>query len=212
MLLQPNDHVLFYGDSITDAGRFSEQNNNNGMGVGYAALCAAHLMARFPRWNLTFSNRGISGNRAGDLEARLESDVLSLQPTIVSILIGINDTWRRFDSNTPSPIEDFCESMRRMTRAIIDCSGARLVICEPFVLPVPDDRRAWREDLDPRINVCRDVARETGAVLLPLDGIFAAASCRQLPSYWAADGVHPTLAGHALIADNWIQAVTEDSY
>lgn len=210
MLLQPNDHILFYGDSITDCGRARPQTgDNNGLGNGYVSLCAALLMARYPTWNLRFTNQGIGGNRVSDLEARLESDVLDFQPTMVSILIGINDTWRRYDSNDPSPIEDFRNAYRPITRAMSERLGARLILCEPFVLPVPDDRRKWREDLDPRIAVTRDVACETGALLLPLDGLFAAASCRTSPAYWAGDGVHPTLAGHALIAENWIRAVTE---
>jgi len=208
MLLQPNDHVLFYGDSITDAGRRAETNNNGGMGVGYAALCAARLLARFPEYNLTFTNRGISGNRVYDLERRLEDDVLNLKPTVVSILIGINDTWRHYDSNIKSPIEDFRESYRRLLGAIVDRCGARLVLCEPFLLPIPDDRQVWREDLDPRITACRDLAREFKAHYLPLDGIFAAAACRQSLAYWLPDGVHPSLAGHALIAEHWITAVT----
>ena len=43
MLLQPNDHILFYGDSITDSGRREKSNNNSGLGVGYSALIAATL-------------------------------------------------------------------------------------------------------------------------------------------------------------------------
>ena len=209
MLLQPGDHVLFYGDSITDAGRTASQNNNGGLGVGYAALCAAQLLARFPEWNLTFTNRGISGNRVADLEARLESDVLALKPNLVSVLIGINDTWRRYDSGVASPLEEFSDSYRRVLQTVVERCAARLVICEPFVLPIPEDRRAWREDLDPRIGVCRDLAREFKALYLPLDGIFAAAACRQSLDYWLPDGVHTSLAGHALIADHWVRAVTK---
>ncbi|MBN1933543.1 MAG: GDSL family lipase, partial [Anaerolineae bacterium] len=88
-----------------------------------------------------------------------------------------------------------------------DQLGARLVICEPFLLPVPDDRRAWRVDLDPKIAVARDLAREFGAIYVPLDGILAQASTRRAPAFWAADGVHPTPAGHALIAQAWLKAV-----
>jgi lysophospholipase L1-like esterase len=204
MLLQPHDHVLFYGDSITDAGRNSGA--NGGLGTGYAALCAAQLLARYPEWNLKFTNKGISGNRVYDLEARLQEDVLDLQPNLVSILIGINDTWRRYDSGTLSPIDEFQESYRRILSAITG-SGTRLVICEPFLLPIPEDRKNWREDLDPRITACRDLAREFGALYLPLDGLFAAASTRASLDYWLPDGVHPSLAGHALIADEWIKAV-----
>ena len=112
MLLQPSDHVLFYGDSITDAGRRAEQNNNRGLGVGYPALCAAALWARYPDWDLRFTNQGISGNRLVDLEARLEADVLAAKPTLVSILIGINDTWRRYDRQVVSPLDEFVDADR----------------------------------------------------------------------------------------------------
>lgn len=207
MLLQPHDHVLFYGDSITDCGRNSGV--NSGLGAGYAALCAAILSARLPEWNLKFSNRGISGNRVYDLEKRLNDDVLALQPNLVSILIGINDTWRRYDSGNSSSIEEFQESYRRILQTVTGEMGARVAICEPFLLPIPDDRRAWREDLDPRITACRELAREFGALYLPLDGLFAQAATRASLAYWLPDGVHPSLAGHAFIADHWIRLVTE---
>ena len=80
---------------------------------------------------------------------------------------------------------------------------------EPFVLPVPEDRKLWREDLDPKINVVRELARKFGALLVPLDGIFAQASMLAPSSYWAPDGVHPSPAGHALIAKAWLKAVRE---
>ncbi len=206
MLLQPNDHVLFYGDSITDCGRNSGV--NGGLGTGYAALCAAQLLARFPQWNLSFTNRGISGNRVCDLEARLQNDVLALKPTLVSILIGINDTWRRYDSGNVSPLDEFHASYRRILASLRQNLDAAVIICEPFLLPIPEDRRTWREDLDPRITVCRDLAREFSLPFVPLDGLFAAASTRAPLEYWLPDGVHPSLAGHAFIADHWIKTVT----
>ena len=81
---------------------------------------------------------------------------------------------------------------------------------EPFVLPHPEDRIAWREDLDPKIHVVRKLALEYGALLVPLDGLFAAACSKAEPAYWAGDGVHPSLAGHELIADAWIKAIGAD--
>jgi len=85
--------------------------------------------------------------------------------------------------------------------------GAKILLMEPFVLPVPDDRAAWREDLDPRIHAMRRLAREFADIFVPLDGIFAAAATKREPAYWAPDGVHPTAAGHALIAQAWLKAV-----
>ena len=207
MLLRKNDHVLFYGDSITDAGRRGE-NNNAGLGHGYAALCAALLAGRYPQLGLRFTNAGISGNRVYDLEDRLEADLLAGRPTVVSVMIGINDTWRRYDSDLPSPVADFEASYARLLERIADELAARLVICEPFLLPAPPDRVAWREDLDPRIAAVRRLAVRFGAILVPLDGAFAAAACRQAMDYWLPDGVHPTPAGHALIAEAWLHAVT----
>jgi len=207
MLLQRNDHVLFYGDSITDAGRMGE-NNNSGLGNGYPAICAAIAAARYPELNLRFTNRGISGNRVYDLASRLKTDVLNLRPTVVSVLIGINDTWRRYDSKIVSEIPDFEARYDRILQQVTGQLEARVVICEPFLLPIPDDRVAWREDLDPRIAAVRRMARKYAAAFVPLDGVFAAAACRQTMDYWAGDGVHPTAAGHGLIAEAWLEAVT----
>lgn len=211
MILQPNDHVLFYGDSITDAGRNREAapNDPNGWGRGYAFLAASQLSADFADWNLTFSNKGISGNRIYDLEDRLERDVLSLNPTVVSILIAINDTWRRYDSNKESVIEEFTASYTRVLERLTG-AGIRVLLLEPFLLPVPEDRATWRVDLDPKIHAIRDLARQFNTGYLALDGIFATASTKRESAFWLPDGVHPSAAGHALIARHYIDAIIGD--
>ena len=207
-MIEPQDHILFFGDSITDAGRNrdSEAGEPGGWGGGYVHQIAAYLGAQDPGDELIFTNKGISGNRIYDLEKRLKTDVLDEEPDVVSILIGINDVWRRYDSDTVSEAKDFAAAYKRICKKITD-DGARLVLLEPFLLPVPEDRRAWREDLDPKIEIVRDMAREFEAILVPLDGIFAAASAKREPAFWAGDGVHPSPAGHALIARAWIDAM-----
>lgn len=204
-LIENNAVVLFQGDSITDCGRSRE--NDADMGRGYATLTAAWLSSMYPEKNVSFINRGIGGNRAKDLCARWDEDCIGIKPTWVSILIGINETWRRYDSNDPTSTEDYEKAYREMLTRTEDDLGAKLIILEPFVLPVPEDRIHWREDLNPKIDVARKLAREFGAIYVPLDGIFAQASAKREPAYWAADGVHPTLAGHALITQSWLEAV-----
>jgi lysophospholipase L1-like esterase len=86
-------------------------------------------------------------------------------------------------------------------------NGIKILMLEPFMLPYPDDRRAWREDLDPKIQAARALAREFADVYVPLDGFFARAAAQREPAFWLPDGVHPSLAGHALIAQAWLQAV-----
>ncbi len=207
-MISPNDHILFFGDSITDAGRnrAAAPGDSSGWGNGYAFQLSARLGADLADYDLSFTNKGISGNRIYDLEARLESDVLALEPDCVSILIGINDVWRRFDSGTVSELGEFTASYRRILEKL-SAADIEIVILEPFLLPIPDDRGAWRDDLDPKIGAIRDLAREFGATLVPLDGVFAQSSTRREMGFWLPDGVHPSPAGHALIAEAWLSAV-----
>jgi len=202
MLINPDDRILFTGDSITDSGR--DRNNPASLGWGYASIAGAHLQARLASPTLQIFNRGISGNRVCDLLGRVEADLLALKPTVVSILIGVNDVWRRYDSNSPTEAKAFERDYRTLLEKI-GTIQSRIVLLEPFLLHVPDDRYAWREDLNPKIDVVRKLAVEFGAELLPLDGLFAQAATQAPAAYWAGDGVHPSAAGHALIAETWLE-------
>lgn len=170
-------------------------------------MVAAQMRTTHPGAALTFVNKGISGNRAADLAARWQRDCLDLRPDWVSILIGINDCWRRYDSHDPTPVEVFEKHYRDILERTRQ-QGIGIIICEPFVLPHPADREAWREDLDPKIHAVRKLAREFGDRFVPFDGIFASYSVLQPPVFWASDGVHPSKAGHTLMADWWIKTVS----
>ena len=203
MLINANDTILFTGDSITDCGRIRDQKGH--LGFGYAAFIAARLQTYLASPDLTIYNRGISGNRADDLLGRIEPDLLALNPTVVSILIGINDVWRRYDSNNPTSAEVYEKNFRVLLQQIQEKLDARVVLLEPFLLHVPADRYAWREDLNPKIDAVRRLAVDFDAELIPLDGIFAKAATQAPAAFWANDGVHPTAAGHSLIAEAWLE-------
>jgi lysophospholipase L1-like esterase len=205
LLIEDGATVLFQGDSITDAGRDRQAHHH--LGYGYAMLASSWFQALYPEKNVHFLNRGIGGDRTGDLRRRWQVDCLDLQPAWVSVMIGINDTWRRYDRDDPTSVETFEENYRALLEDVTTKLGARLILLEPFVVPVPADRMLWREDLDPKIAVVRQLAREFHAILVPLDGIFAQASTQREPAFWAGDGVHPSNAGHALIAQSWLRAV-----
>lgn len=205
--LAKNDVIVFQGDSVTDCLRSTADDSY--LGNGYANLVAANLQAKYPELNLTIYNRGVSGNRIYDVENRWEEDCIQLSPTVVSILIGINDTWRRFDSGILSPITDYQASYKRIIEKTLTQTKASLVLMDPFVLPYPEDRIAWRQDLEERIFVVRNLAKEYNAIYIPLDGLFAAATVGSDYSYWCIDGVHPTLAGHGLIAKAWLDIITD---
>lgn len=203
--LQQGDVVLFQGDSITDCGR--DRNNPESLGGGYPLLVDSLFGMKYPELGVKFLNRGIGGNRVVDLNERWQEDCLDLKPTWVSIYIGINDCWRRYDSGDPTSTEDFKAGYRRLIERTKEALDASLILIEPFVLPYPEDRKAWREDLDPKIHAVRELAVEYNTLLVPLDGLFAAASARREAAFWAPDGVHPSPAGHGLIAKAWLETM-----
>ena len=207
MMINKGDVVLFQGDSVTDCGRSRE--NDSLLGSGYVNMIAAQFTVMYPELEVQFINRGISGNRVKDLVARWDADCINLKPNIVTILIGINDTWRRYDSNDPTSTVVFQADYRELLTRIRSELDAQIILMDPFVLPAPPDRRTWREDLNPRIDGVRELAREFGAQYIPLDGIFAAAAMKAPCTVWCGDGVHPTQAGHALIANSWLDVVLD---
>ncbi|MGR6319480.1 SGNH/GDSL hydrolase family protein [Micromonospora soli] len=195
--------VLFIGDSITDAGR--DRTCGDDLGTGYAMMAAAWFTARHPGHRATFRNRGVSGDRVRDLRARWEQDCLALAPQVVSVLIGVNDTWQRYTRDDPTSAADFARDYRHIL-AGARRQGARLILVEPFLVPLDDEQRGWRADLDPKVEVVRTLAAEFDATLVAVDDLFQAAEVDD--RVWTRDGVHPTPFGHALIAQAWLRAVT----
>ncbi|ASS65815.1 MULTISPECIES: SGNH/GDSL hydrolase family protein [unclassified Paenibacillus] len=197
--------VLFQGDSITDAGR--DRSQGDSLGSGYALMAAAQFGRKHPLKDVKFLNRGIGGDRVVDLASRWEEDCLELRPSWLSVYIGINDTWRRFDSGVPLSAEAYRDTYRSILERALEKNAPKLILVEPFVLPVNEGQKAWREDLDPKIQAVRELAGEYKALYVPLDGLFAQAAAATGPAYWAPDGVHPSPAGNALIAEAWLNAV-----
>ncbi|MFJ8579540.1 SGNH/GDSL hydrolase family protein [Micromonospora sp. NPDC093277] len=194
--------VLFIGDSITDSGR--DRSVGDDLGTGYAMMAGAWFTARHPAHRASFVNRGVSGDRVRDLRARWEADCLALAPQVVSVLIGINDTWRRYSEDDPTSAADFARDYRHILEATRRL-GARIVLIEPFVIPLDDAKRAWRDDLGPKVDVVRKLAAEYDATLVAVDDLFQAADVDD--RVWTNDGVHLTPFGHALLAQQWLRAV-----
>lgn len=212
MKLNKKDRILFIGDSVTDGDR--DRTTGADLGQGYPLIIAKTLKKHYPELELAFFNRGIGGDKLNDMAARWREDCLVLKPTIVSILIGINDTWHTVDQEQFGHIEElqrFEQQYRSLLESLqreLDC---QIVLMEPFVLPYPKDREAWRRDLDPRIQVVRKLANEFQADLIPLDGILNAIGIKRNFAYLTGeDGVHPTPTGHETIANAWLKAVEKD--
>ena len=196
--------ILFQGDSVTDAGRTGDAGP---LGAGYPLLIAQRLEA--DGTGEAVLNRAISGNRTKDLAARWDADCVALAPDLLSVLIGVNDCWRKYDNDDETPIEqieaNYTDILSRY-RAV--CPQGKLILMEPFVLPLLD-RPTWRVTLDPIIHLTRRLAVEYGAKLVPLDGLLNAAGVELGFEAVCSDGVHPTPLGHQIIADFWLKAYRE---
>ncbi|MEG2088344.1 MAG: SGNH/GDSL hydrolase family protein [Angelakisella sp.] len=197
--------VLFQGDSVTDCSR--SRTDLSDLSAGYPGKIATSYNTLFAENNIKFINRGVSGNRTIDLLTRYEEDFKAIRPDFVSILIGINDTWRRYDSNDETTAEQYEKNYEELLlRLKKDLPHTKIMMIEPFVMQVQPGQRAWREDLDPKIHAGRRLANRFADYYLPMDGIFAGLQTKGFaPNLLAADGVHPTSMGHAVIANAYLK-------
>ena len=181
--------ILFQGDSITDAGRNREDYHE--LGNGYPKYAAKYITEYFDGMDFEFIDLGISGDQTINLVERLQKDFIDIQPDIVSILIGVNDTWHRAADKSWLDNAKYEENYRTVLEAIKTKTNAKIVILEQFLLPA-EDKAFFREDLDPKIQITRKLAREYADLFIPLDGILAAACCNTDYRVFSEDGVHPT--------------------
>ncbi|GGR10197.1 SGNH/GDSL hydrolase family protein [Streptomyces netropsis] len=215
--LRPGATVVFTGDSITDSRRSESE---DGLGSGYPLRVAGEWGLRHPDRPVTWLNSAIAGHKVMDLEPRWQTDVLDARPNVVSILVGVNDMgWHTLDPNGyVIPAEDFAAGYDRLLAPLAE-AGTGLILIEPFLLPIhgvveagvaligEEQRKEWRADLNPKIQAVRELADKYGAHLLPADSMFTELAATTEPEHWAADGVHPTPAGHAALAAAWLRLV-----
>ena len=204
--------ILFQGDSITDGNRGRNTDPNHILGHGYQFSIGSRLGADFPEKRMIFYNRGISGNKIIDLAKRWQADTLDLNPDVLSILIGVNDSssvvlhWEPVVS-----VEKYEETYKSLLDQTLEkFFNIVFVLCEPFILPVGKVKENWdayHADIVQRQAVVRKLASQYDAVFVGFQEVFDKA-CEKAPAdYWIWDGVHPTVAGHELMAREWIKQV-----
>jgi len=204
-----NKTVLFQGDSITDCGR--DRSDLYDLGDGYVKYFATAYFALNPSSNVTFINKGISGDRTIDILNRYKDDIKGISFDVISLLVGINDTWRRYDSNETTSAEEFEKNYRQILDNIKnDYPKARIIIMEPFLIPTDPEKICFREDLTPKQEVIRKLALEYANIFVPLDKIFTNYIINGAkPKEISSDGVHPDLLGKGIIARELLKAINE---
>lgn len=206
--------VLFQGDSITDGNRGRNADPNHIMGHGYAFSVASRFGADYPEKKYQFYNRGISGNKITDLEKRWQTDTLDLKPNVLSILVGVNDSnsvvFKRKPSVSVEEYEEIYETLLEKTRTVFP--RIIFVLCEPFLLKVGRMIENWKisySDILKRQEVVKKLSQKYNTVFVGFQQVFDKA-CEKAPAdYWIWDGVHPTVAGHELMAREWIKQLEQ---
>ena len=199
-------NIIFYGDSITDCRRMHDDIKS--LGYGYAAIVSGRLSVENPEKDV-FINKGSSGNGVVDLFAQING-VLNNNPDVISILVGVNDVWRKYLTNNGIDTAKF----EKVYSLLIDefkakFPNVKIMILEPFLLKGPatekyyDEFRAGVED---KAKATRRIAEKYSLPFVELQDKFDKLYNPENPTYWLSDGAHPSAAGHTLIADAWLEA------
>ena len=197
MKLENNQTLLFTGDSITDCDRSRPIGEGGGLGDGYVSLTDSLLSGWYPERIIRVLNSGIGGNRVTDLETRWQADILDHRPDWLSIMIGINDVWRQFDSIANADqvgIERYESTYRRLleqTRPKL----TGLVLMTPFFLETnPSD--PMRAQVDEYNGVVEHLATEFDAVFANVQAEFDRYLEHRPTQSLCGDRVHPNRTGH----------------
>jgi acyl-CoA thioesterase-1 len=203
--LTATTRLLFIGDSITEVGW---QDDPEQLGYGYVRLIRDQLAARDPASAPVVVNRGISAHQIPHLQARWQRDVLDLAPDIVSIYIGINDVYHGLmpggaGCDMAGFVAGYRDIVGRTRQAL---PNATIVLCEPSVLWI-DEHPTANARLKPYVQLVGHLAREIGATLVGLHDGFERARAARPDIPWTTDGIHPSGAGHMLVAHLWLRAM-----
>lgn len=211
MNIHPNSKLVMIGDSITDCDRIRPVAEGSGeaLGRGYVSLIDGLFNATCPQQRIRIVNMGISGNTIRDLKARWQTDVLDLKPDWLSVMIGINDVWRHFDTRLQTewqvPLDEYECTLEELIRTTLPRLKG-LVLMTPYFIE-PNRADPMRVMMDRYGEVVRQLAGEYKAILVDSQAAFDEVLRELHPMALAADRVHPNLTGHMILARAFLKAM-----
>ena len=211
MIFEKNDTLLFIGDSISDYDRKRPVGEGlfNGWGTSYVANVGALLGCMYPEMDIRVKNVGISGNQVRDLDARWQTDVLDQKPDWVSVLIGINDVWRQFDSPLLTeqhvPIEEYEATYEKLIQETLPHVKG-MILMTPFFME-PNKQDSMRAMMDKYGAVVKKLAEKYNLVFVDLQAAWDKLFEYMHPCNIPWDRIHPNQTGHMYIAKQFLAAV-----
>ncbi len=205
--LRSGDRVVFYGDSITDQRL-------------YTTFVETFVLTRFPDLEVSFVHSGWGGDRVGGggggpIDLRLQRDVLAHDPTVVTIMLGMNDaSYRAFDE---AIFETYANGYRHILNTLAAAKpGLRVTLIQPSpfddVTRPPSVEGGYNAVLLRYGGFVNELAAERGLGAADLNtGVVAAlqkaeAANPEMAERIIPDRVHPGPAGHLLMAGELLKA------
>jgi lysophospholipase L1-like esterase len=209
--LQPHTRLVLIGDSITDCGRARPvvEGHGEALGNGYVGLIDSMIRTVYPHVPIRLMNVGTSGNTVRDLRERWQSDVLDLRPDWLSVMIGINDVWRQFDSPLQQErhvgLDEYRQTLAELVRATRPQLRGLILMTPYFIEPRTAD--PMRAMMDRYGAVVRELAAAHDAILVDTQAAFDRLLAHMHPMSIAWDRVHPNQTGHMVLARAWLNAL-----
>ena len=194
---QKKARVIFFGDSITQAGV------NAG---GYIMMIDSMCKAEGKINNYEFIGAGIGGNKVYDLYLRMENDVLAKTPDLVVIYVGVNDVWHKSSSGTGTDAPKF----EIFYQAIIDklkAKSIKIILCTPAAIGEKTDFTNPQDgDMNEYSNIIRRIAKKNELPVVDLRKAFSDYNLKNNPDnkdrgILTTDRVHLNAKGNQLVAD-----------
>ncbi len=209
--IHANSTLLMIGDSITDCGHITPaaETVRDSLGYGYVKFINEFINATCPQQHIHIINKGVNGNTARNLAVRWQSDVLDLKPDWLSIMIGINDVWPKFDACQPNAwfvsIEEFASTLEQLihtTRSQLK----GMVLMTPYCIE-PNRADPMRAMMDQYGDVVRRLAGQYQAILVDTQEAFDCVLTEVHSTVLSLDRVHLNPAGHIILAQAFLKAL-----
>ncbi len=204
MKLEKAEKLLFIGDSITDCDRAKPVGEGlfGALGNGFVAYVDAFLQSTYPDLGIRVVNKGISGNKVRELKSRWEEDVVNQKPDWLVVMIGINDVWRQYDTPFVKDwhvyIDEYEQTLEQLVRDTKPTVKG-LVLMTPYFIE-SNEQDAMRQTMDQYGGVVKRIAKEYDCLFIDTQQAFNKVLQTLHSSALAWDRVHPTSAGHMILA------------
>jgi lysophospholipase L1-like esterase len=211
MLIQASSKLVMIGDSVTDCGRLKPvgEGQIDALGNGYVSMVDALIQATMPWQRIRVVNMGLSGNTVRDLKMRWQSDVFALFPDWLSIMIGINDVWRQYDSPFQTewgvPLDEYESTLENLIEQT-QPQLKGLVLMTPYFIDL-NFNDGMRVRMDQYSEVVRGLARKHQAILVDTQMAFDVTLHHLHPMALSWDRIHPNIPGHMIIARSFLNAI-----